>query len=112
MWTRSNEVLCYLLSDRKEVMTVDYQRTIVLGNVTADVEVKQAESGTQYARFSVGVGKGKDETIFFPVTVFGDSAEAAGKVLAKGSRVLVEGRLDVNPENGRFSVLADTFCKT
>jgi single-strand DNA-binding protein len=90
---------------------MDYQKIILLGNTTADVEVKQAESGTQYARFSVGVSKGKDETIFFPVTVFGKSAETAGEILAKGDRVLVEGRLDVDQESGRFSVIARTFCK-
>lgn len=91
---------------------MDYQRIILLGNTTAGVEVEQAESGTKYARFSVGVGKGEDETIFFPVTVFGRNAEAAGEVLAKGDRVLVEGRLDVDQESGRFRVLANTFCKT
>lgn len=90
---------------------MDYQRVILLGNTTADVEVERAESGTQYARFSVGVGKGKEETIFFPVTVFGKDAETAGRILSRGDRVLVEGRLDVDQEGGRFSVIASTFCK-
>ena len=91
---------------------MDYQRIILLGNTTVDVEVKEAESGTKYARFSVGVGKGKDETIFFPVTVFGKNAEIAGEILAKGDRVLIEGRLDVNEESGKFRVLANIFRKT
>ena len=90
---------------------MDYQRIIVLGNTTAQVEVKQAKSGTQYAQFSVAVGKGKDKTIFFPVTLFGESAKVAGQMLTKGSRVLVEGTLDVNAKSGRFRVLANTFCK-
>ena len=90
---------------------MDYQRIILLGNTTAQAEVKEAKSGTQYARFSVAVGKGKDETIFFPVTLFGESAEAAGQMLEKGTRVLVEGTLDVNRESGKFRVLANTFCK-
>jgi single-strand DNA-binding protein len=90
---------------------MDYQKIILLGNTTADVEVKKAERGTEYARFSVGIGKGKDESIFFPVTVFGKSAKTAGEILAKGDRVLVEGRLDVDQESGRFSVVARTFCK-
>ena len=90
---------------------MDYQRIILLGNTTAQAEVKEAKSGTQYARFSVAVGKGKDETIFFPVTLFGERAEAAGQMLEKGTRVLVEGTLDVNRESGKFRVLANTFCK-
>ena len=90
---------------------MDYQRIILLGNTTDQAEVKQAKSGAQYARFSVAVGKGKDETIFFPVTLFGQSVEAAGQMLEKGTRVLVEGTLDVEAKNGKFRVLANTFCK-
>ena len=90
---------------------MDYQKLILLGNTTDQAEVKQAKSGAQYARFSVAVGKGKDETIFFPVTLFGESVEVAGQMLEKGTRVLVEGTLDVNRESGKFRVLANTFCK-
>ena len=90
---------------------MDYQRIILLGNTTADAEVKQAKSGAQYAQFSVAVGKGKDETIYFPVTLFGESAEAAGQMLTKGTRVLVEGTLDVDRKSGRFRVLSNTFRK-
>ena len=91
---------------------MDYQKVILLGNTTADVEVKQAKSGTEYARFSVAVSKGKDKTVFFPVTLFGESVGAAAKVLSKGSRVLVEGTLDVNPKSGKFRVLSSIFRRT
>ena len=90
---------------------MDYQRIIVLGNTTAQAEVKQAKNDTPYALFSVAVGKGKDKTVFFPVTLFGDQAERAGEMLTKGARVLVEGTLDVTPDTGKFRVLARTFCK-
>ena len=90
---------------------MDYQRIILLGNTTAQVEVKQAGNGTKFVQFSVAVARGKDKRVFFPLTIFGEEAEIAGKVLSKGARVLVEGVLDVNQENGRFGVLASTFCR-
>ncbi len=90
---------------------MDYQRIIVLGNTTAQVEVKQAKNDTPYALFSVAVSKGKGKTVFFPVTLFGDQAERAGEMLPKGARVLVEGTLDVNRDTGKFRVLTRTFCR-
>ena len=92
-------------------MNTDYQRVILLGNTTDQAEVKQAKNGSDYALFSVAVGKGKEETIFFPVTLFGESAKIAGEMLAKGTRVLVEGTLDVDRESGRFRLRAYTFRK-
>ena len=90
---------------------MDYQGVIVLGNTTAQAEVKQARNGSDYALFSVAVGKGKEKTIFFPLTLFGESAKLAGERLAKGTRVLVEGTLDVDRESGKFRLRAYTFCK-
>ena len=90
---------------------MDYQRVILLGNTTAEAKVKQAKNGGDYALFSVAVGKGKKETVFFPVTLFRESAELAGEMLTKGTRVLVEGTLDVDCDSGRFRVRANTFCK-
>ena len=90
---------------------MDYQRIVLLGNTTVQAEVKQAKNGTPYAQFSMAVGKGKEESIFFPVTVFGESSKLAGEMLSKGSRVLVEGVLDVDRQSGKFRVLAKTFCK-
>ena len=90
---------------------MDYQKIILLGNSTAPAVVKQAKSGTPYAQFSVAVDKGKDEPILFPVILFGQSAKAAGQVLSKGTRVLVEGTLDVDRKTSKFKVLSGTFRK-
>ena len=90
---------------------MDYQRIILLGNTTVQAAVKQTKNGTAYAQFSMAVGKGKDKSVFFPVTVFGESTKLAGEMLVKGSRVLVEGVLDVDRKSGKFRVLARTFCK-
>ena len=90
---------------------MDYQLIVLLGNTTSDAEVKQAKSGAPYAEFSVAVSKGKGATIYFPVTLSGESAQAAGEVLPKGTRVLVEGVLDVNQETRQFRVLANNFYR-
>ena len=90
---------------------MDYQRIILLGNATAKPEVKQAKNDIPYALFNVGVGKGKDQTVFFPVTLFGPDAERAGEMLSKGTRVLVEGTLDVDPNSGKPRVRGTTFCR-
>jgi len=88
---------------------MDYQRIILLGNITTQAEVKQAQNGTRYTLFTVAVGRGKDKAVFFPVALFGKSVEAAGEVLTKGTRVLIEGFLD--QQGGKFRVLSSTFCK-
>jgi len=48
---------------------------------------------------------------FFPVTVFGEGAKLAGKLLPKGARVLVEGKLDIGRQGGRFRILAHAFIR-
>ena len=64
------------------------------GNLTDDPEVRYTESGIAQARFRVAVsGRGEQEASFFTVVVWRDQAEHAAQSLAKGSRVVVMGRL-------------------
>lgn len=70
------------------------------GNLTRDPEQRYAPNGTAVTRFGLAMNhrysQGKDlkeETCFVDVTVFGPQAEAVSTHLAKGSQVLVEGRL-------------------
>ena len=86
---------------------MDYQKIILVGNTTADVEAKESKKGNTYASFSVAVNDGKDDAVsFFPVVAFGKVAEASAKVLKKGQKVLVEGRIQLNEEK-QFSVIAN-----
>jgi len=79
-----------------------YNKVILVGNLTRDVELKYTPSGTAIAKFGLATnrtykdnmtGENKQEVMFIDVTVFGRSAEVANQYLAKGRRVLVEGRL-------------------
>lgn len=69
------------------------------GNLTHDVEVKYTQSGKAYARAGIAVNRpfSKDKAVdFFNLLIWDKSAEAMNKYLAKGSRILVEGRLQTS----------------
>ncbi|MFQ6043217.1 MAG: single-stranded DNA-binding protein [Candidatus Poribacteria bacterium] len=88
-----------------------YNRVILLGNCTRDVEVKYSQSGNAYAQWGIAVnrnrknkdtGEKQEETCFIDLKAFGitvgrvyfvNHAEIAGEYLKKGSPVFVEGRL-------------------
>jgi len=79
-----------------------YNKVILVGNLTRDVELKYTPSGTAIAKFGLATnrtykdtitGENKQEVMFIDVTVFGRSAEVANQYLGKGRKVLVEGRL-------------------
>jgi single-strand DNA-binding protein len=64
------------------------------GNLTDDPELRHTESGIARAKVRVAVSARKDqEASFFTVIVWRDQAEHAAESLAKGSRVVVVGRL-------------------
>jgi single-strand DNA-binding protein len=64
------------------------------GNLTDDPEVRSTEGGVARAMFRVAVsGRRDQEASFFTVVVWRDQAEHAAESLAKGSRVVVVGRL-------------------
>ena len=75
-------------------------RLIVAGNLTADVQLKSLPSGTSVAEIRLAINnrvkKGDsyvDETVYLDCNTFGRTAEIAAQYLAKGSPVLLEGRL-------------------
>jgi single-strand DNA-binding protein len=64
------------------------------GNLTDDPEVRYTQDGIARAMLRVAVsGRREQEASFFTVIVWRDQAEHAAKSLAKGSRVVVLGRL-------------------
>ena len=74
------------------------------GNLTRDPEVRYTQNGKAFARMGIAVrrpfSKDKDATDFFNLVAWEKTAEFCGRYLLKGSRVLVEGRLQTsNYEN-------------
>lgn len=77
-----------------------YNRVVLMGNLTRDVELRYTPSGTAVTDISLAVNERvkkndqwSDEVHFFDVTLWGRTAEIAGEYLSKGSPVLIEGRL-------------------
>jgi len=85
-----------------------YQKIVVVGNLGRDPEMRYTPSGQAVTNISVATnrrytdsnGQRVDETTWFRVSVWGNQAEAVNQYLQQGSRVLVEGRLNPDPETG------------
>jgi single-strand DNA-binding protein len=86
-----------------------YQKIIVVGNLGRDPEMRYMPDGTAVTSFSMatsrtwtdrGTGEPKKETTWFRVSVWRQQAESANQYLRKGSKVLVEGRLQSDPNTG------------
>ena len=81
-----------------------FNRVILMGNLTRDVELRYIQTGTAVTEVGLAVsdrrknanGEWVEETTFVDVTLWGRSAEVAGEYLSKGSPILVEGRLKLD----------------
>lgn len=77
-----------------------YSKTTIVGNLGRDPEMRYMSDGTAVTTFSVATTDFKKNTYWYRVSVWGKSAEACNQYLAKGSRVLVEGSLQGDPQTG------------
>lgn len=85
---------------------MNYQKFIIVGNVTADPKRQKSKKKVAYTLFSVAVQDSKEDTVFFPIAAFNDLGKNVVKYVTKGQQVVVEGRVTVS-EKGRFGVIAD-----
>lgn len=82
-------------------------KVILLGRLTRDPEVRYTPSQKVVCSFTLAVDRpfmnaqGQREADFIPVVVWGKAAELCGNSLAKGHRLLVEGRLQVRSFDGK-----------
>lgn len=85
-----------------------FQKLILAGNLGKDPEMRYTPSGQPVTNFSVATsrqytgnnGQVVKETAWFRITTWGNQAEACNQYLKKGSKVLVEGRLTIDPATG------------
>lgn len=77
-------------------------RVVVSGNLTRDPELRATPGGTQVLGFGVAVndrrrnqqtGEWEDYPNFIDCTMFGNRAEALSRILRKGMKVAIEGKL-------------------
>lgn len=82
-------------------------KIIIMGRCTKDVDVRYTPSQKVVCSFTLAVDRpflnqeGKREADFIPVVVWGKAAELCGNSLAKGHRILVEGRLQIRSYDGK-----------
>jgi single-strand DNA-binding protein len=78
-------------------------RVVIVGNLTRDPELRATPAGTSVCRLRVAcstswrnkeTGEIDERPNYFDVSVFGASAEACARFLAKGRPVAVDGRLE------------------
>ena len=78
----------------------NFNRVILVGNLTRDIELRETPGGASVADAGLAVNDRRkqgddwvDETSFVDLTLWGRTAENAAQYLSKGSPILVEGRL-------------------
>ncbi len=100
-----------------------YNKVILVGNLTRDIELRYSQSGMGIANTAIATsrkftsnGEKKEEVCFVDITFFARSAEIANQYLRKGSKILVEGRLNFDQwvdQNGqkrsKHSIVVETM---
>lgn len=102
-----------------------FNKVILIGNLTRDVELRYTGSGSAIAKFGLAVnrnwkdrnsGERREEVCYVDINIFGRSAEIANQHLSKGKRILIEGRLQFEQwqdQNGqkrsKHSISAENF---
>jgi single-strand DNA-binding protein len=80
----------------------NYNKVILVGNLTRDPEVRYTPKGVAIAKFGLAInrvwrdantGEQKEEVTFVDIEAFGKQAENLGKYVRKGSPLMIEGRL-------------------
>jgi single-strand DNA-binding protein len=85
-----------------------YQKIIIVGRLGRDPEMRYTPSGQPVTNFSVATdftwtdqeGQQQQRTTWFRVNAWRKLAETCNQYLVKGQQVLVEGRMNPDPETG------------
>ena len=84
-------------------MASSLNKVFLLGNMTRDVELRYTAGGTAVTEVGMAVNEKRkqgdewvDDVTYVDVTLWGKTAEIAGKYLSKGFQILIEGRLKLD----------------
>ena len=83
-------------------MAKGFNKVILMGNLTRDIELRTTPSGQSVANFSLAVsrswkdqnGQTQDQTSFINCVAWGKPGEIIAQYVKKGDPLLVSGRLD------------------
>ena len=101
-------------------MKINTNSVIITGNVVRDAELRYTSTQKPVLGFTVACNRqgqdGQSAADFFPVVLWGKSAEALEKYLTKGKSVLVKGRLQTRSyetqtgeKRNVTEIIADSF---
>ena len=102
---------------------MNYNRVMLGGNITREIEVRYLESGMAIAKMGLAInrkwksesGDEKSEVCFVDCTLFGKTAESVAKYLKKGDPIFIEGRLKLDQwekdgqKHQKLTVTVDSF---
>lgn len=82
-------------------MSRSLNKVMLIGNLTKDPDIRMTQTGTQVANFVVATnrswkdaaGQEKEESTFTKIIAWQKLAELCGKLLTKGAKIYLEGRL-------------------
>lgn len=92
---------------------MSFNKIIVLGRVTRDIELKTSKTGGYFCNLSIPTNEKRGEienTTWFNVTAFGKQAETIAKYVRKGDELYIEGSLttgsyvDKNDKTTKFTL--------
>ncbi|HMN95368.1 MAG TPA: single-stranded DNA-binding protein [Phycisphaerales bacterium] len=101
-----------------------YNKVLLMGNLTRDIELRHTSSNQAVANFGLAVnrryrtagGEDREEVTFVDCEAWGNTAEIMAKYLAKGRPVFVEGRLKLDQwqdkegnKQSKLRVVVDNF---
>ena len=96
-----------------------YNKVILVGNLTKDVELKQTPTGVSVATFSVAVNRrykdadGNQATDFINIVAWRKTAEFVAQYFKKGNPILIDGELQVrsyNDNNGNKRYVTEVIA--
>lgn len=106
-------------------MAGSFNKVILMGNLTRDIEIRHTPSNTAVGNFGIAVnrryrtqsGENREEVTFVDCEAWGRTAEVMSQYLSKGRAVMIEGRLKLDQwedKNGggkrsKLSVVVENF---
>lgn len=89
-------------------------KTIIIGNLTRDPELRKTQDGTHVCNFTVAVNRrtragGQPEADYFRVTAWRTLGENCAKYLAKGRKVCVTGPVSARAYTGNDGIVRATM---
>ncbi len=88
---------------------MNFNKVILIGNLTRDPEISYLPSNTPVADFGMAInrrwkgqdGQPREEVCFIDVKAFSKQAETISQYIGKGKPILIEGRLQLDTWEGK-----------